>query len=353
VTLAGLLLGSLARGDGVDSLQVSFIDVGQGDSIWVHASDGTDVLIDGGRPGAGPTVVAHLQDGGIDDIDVMVLSHGHDDHIGGLIDVLRSAIPVECVIYNGQDTETDTYATLRAEMEDRSLTPTPAEIGQSYTWGAIEASVLNPQQVRIGDPNNDSVVLLIAYGQVDFLLTGDIEEPAEQAILDSGTPVAAEVLKVAHHGSSSSSGSAFLQAVGAEVAVVSVGDNSYGHPAQEVLERLRGLGAEVFRTDRDGTVVVTTDGDTYEVQADFLVLLPLAVRVGGPTATPTEEAGPCANGSRVHDRSAHLQARTLAPASVPTCQSPSSDRTQGSSTALRRRLSAVHSSQAIVSARAR
>jgi competence protein ComEC len=293
LTLSVLLLNSLAHSDLENVLEVSFIDVGQGDSIWLHASDDTDILIDGGRRSAGPTVVAHLQGEGIDDIDVMVLSHGDTDHVGGLIDVLRSAIPVESVIYNGQHNDTDTYATLQAEMGNRGLTPTPAQIGQTYTWGEVDASVLNPQETPVGDQNENSVVMMITYGETDFLFTGDIGESAEQTIVDSGTPVAAEVLKVAHHGSKYSSSADFLEAVGAEVAVISVGDNPYGHPTDETLDRLRAAGARIFRTDRRGTIVVTTDGETYEIESDFLVFLPLAARMAGsvPTETPPGTTG--------------------------------------------------------------
>ena len=135
--------------------------------------------------------------------------------------------------------------------------------------------------------------MLVTYGDADFLFTGDIGESAEQTILNSGTPVAAEVLKVAHHGSRYSSSADFLEAVGAEAAVISVGDNPYGHPTDETLNRLRAAGARILRTDRRGTVVVTTDGQTYEVDSDFLVFLPLAARTAGsvPTETPPGTTG--------------------------------------------------------------
>lgn len=294
LTASLLLLTSLAHGQLTNTLQVSFIDVGQGDSIWLHGSDDTDILIDGGPRSAGPTVVAHLQDGGIDDIEVLVLSHGDADHVGGLIDVLQS-IPVESVVYNGQHHTSSTYATLRAEMETRSLTPTPAETGQTHTWGDVEASVLNPQTVPTGDHNEDSVVMLVTYGQTDFLFTGDIGDSTEQTILDSGSGVAAEVLKVAHHGSRYTSSTAFLEAVGPELAVISVGaDNPYGHPAQETLDRLAAVGARVMRTDVNDTITLTTDGQTYEVLADFFVWLPLVARnyPPTPTSTPTPTGTP-------------------------------------------------------------
>jgi len=292
LVLLTLLFSSLAYGRLQDSLQVSYIDVGQGDSILLHASDNTDILIDGGPHSAGPTVVAYLQNEGIDDIEVMVLTHGHADHVGGLIDVLSSAIPVESVIYNGQHHTSLTYQQFLTETQRLGLTPIPVNAGQTYTWGPLSASVLNPQAPPTGDQNEDSVVMLIVYGDVRFLFTGDIGSDTEQTILDSGTLrtwAEAHILKVAHHGSKYSSSAAFLEAVGAELAVISVGaSNPYGHPAQETLDRLQAAGARVLRTDQDGTIVVTTDGQTYEVQANFVVFLPLVVKiVPTPTHTPT------------------------------------------------------------------
>jgi len=150
--LSLLLLNSLAYGQLNDFLQAAFIDVGQGDSIWLHGSDGTDILIDGGPRSAGPTVVAYLQQEGIDDIEVVILSHGDSDHVGGLIDVLRSSIPVDAVVYNGQHSASLTYQQFLTETMKRGLTPTPAQVGQGYTWGPVNASVLNPQTESTGAP---------------------------------------------------------------------------------------------------------------------------------------------------------------------------------------------------------
>ena len=140
--------------------------------------------------------MAYLQDGSIDDIEVIVLSHGDADHVGGLIDVLRSAIPVGAVVYNGQHHTSVTYQTFLTEMQSRGLTPTPAHVGQAHTWRPVNASVVNPQTAPTGDQNEDSVVLLVTYDSVKLLFTGDIGSTTEQTILALGTPVAAEVLKV-------------------------------------------------------------------------------------------------------------------------------------------------------------
>ncbi|MBU0494558.1 MAG: lamin tail domain-containing protein, partial [Chloroflexi bacterium] len=225
--------------------------------------------------------VAYLQDQGLDDIEVLVLTHGDADHVGGLIAVLQSAIPVEQVFYNGLDHTTATYAAFQAELQHRGLTPVPAQAGQTYIWGPLDAAVLNPQVPGTGDQNEDSVVLAVTYGAVRWLFTGDIGSATEQTILLSDTLRAgatADVLKVAHHGSRYSSTTPFLDAVGAELAVICVGaDNTYGHPAEETLARLRAAGARILRTDQNNTVVVRTDGQTFQVQADYLLFLPLAL----------------------------------------------------------------------------
>lgn len=273
------------------AFRVDYIDVGQGDAIYLHASDGTDILIDGGPRSTGPTVVAHLQDAGVDDIEVMILTHPDADHEGGLIDVLQSAIPVESWITNGQLDDTLTYQALITETMARGLTPTPAVAGQSYRWGDVQALVLNPQPVLDPDQNDNSVTLLVVYGDVRFLFTGDITADAEQVLLETGTAslrlaLPADVLKVAHHGSKNSSSAAFLEAVNPEVAVISVGaGNPYGHPAQETMDRLSAVGANVYRTDKYGTITVISDGQNHEVLADFVVFLPYMVRQPTPTAT--------------------------------------------------------------------
>ena len=286
VGVSVLLLGSLAHGQTNDTLQVDYIDVGQGDSILLRASDGTDILIDGGLFQAGPTVVAHLQDKGIDDIDVMILTHADTDHVGGLIHVLSSTIPVESVLYNGQDNTSQDYLYFLTQAQRQGITPTLVQAGQSFTWGSINAVVLNPQATPGAGQNENSVTLLITYGEVRFLFTGDIGSDTEQTLLEgvAGTQtlrqwLPANVLKVAHHGSGGSSSAPFLEAVGAECAVISVGaNNSYGHPAQETLDRLQAAGAQVLRTDQLGAITLTTDGQTIEGCTRTFVFLPLAMQ---------------------------------------------------------------------------
>lgn len=244
------------------NLQVSFINVGQGDSALIQAPDQENILIDGGPVAAGPTVVAYLKTQQVKDIDVLVASHNDADHVGGLADVLNSGIPVLAVIYNGEPGTTTAYQDFVAAMSAHGLVPITATVGQNYAWGMISAGVLNPQSPLLGDQNEDSVVLLIKYGQTRFLFPGDIGSGTEGTILAEGTPIAADVLKVAHHGSKYSSSAAFLSAVKPIYAVISVGTNNYGHPAAETLARLAAAGAQVLRTDQLGTIIIYSDGQS-------------------------------------------------------------------------------------------
>ncbi len=273
--LVFFILPSPSRSLGND-FQVSFISVGQGDSALVQAPDQENILIDGGPVSAGPTVVAYLKSRNITAIDVVVASHNDADHIGGLVDVLESGIPVKAVVYNGEPVTTTTYIHFTNAMMAQGLTPTPAATGQEYTWGQVSADVLNPQSPFNGDQNEDSLVLLLTYEQVHFLFPGDIGISTEGIILAQGTPLAADVLKVAHHGSKYSSSASFLDAVKPKFAVISVGPNNYGHPALETLGRLSAAGAQIYRTDQQGTLLFVSDGQTvFAETVDIFLYLPV------------------------------------------------------------------------------
>ncbi len=264
------------------TLTVSFIDVGQGDSIWIHDSDNFDILIDGGKPAAGPTVLAYLRAHLIDDIDVMVATHPDSDHIGGLINVLNAAdIPVEQVLYSGYPGDTATWTNFTTAVTNEGLTLTTAQYPVEYTWGSSTAQILNPVSGLISPETNDaSVVVLLSHGDVRFLFPGDISSSVEAAVVAHGTPVAAQVLKVAHHGSAYSSSASFLSAVNPLEAVISVGTNTYGHPSPDTISRLLAAGARVWRTDQQGTIVIVSTGSAYNVTEPgvYLLYLPQVIK---------------------------------------------------------------------------
>jgi competence protein ComEC len=169
---------------------------------------------------------------------------------------------------------------------------TPAQYPDTFSWGDMTVNVLNPEPgLSNPETNNASVVLLVRHGSVDFLFTGDIDATQEVKVIAHGTPVAAEILKVAHHGSNYSSGADFLAAVAPQDAIISVGPNSYGHPGADTLSRLMTVGAQIWRTDQSGTIVVLSNGITYTITGDqYILYLPLILNqvvTENQTMTPT------------------------------------------------------------------
>ncbi len=245
------------------NLEVHFIDVGQGDSIFVKAPDGKTMLIDGGERGSG--TLEYLKGRGVKQIDVMVATHPHDDHIGGLTEILRQ-MTVKEVWLNGDSTTTPTFSQFLQAIDGSGAKFNEAQRGNSISLGNLRFDVLNPRPSLPDDINGNSTVLRLEYGKVSFLFTGDATKEAESNMLNANENVRAKVLKVGHHGSSGSSSAAFLKAVAPEVAVYSAGkNNSYGHPAPVIISRLLSMGVKIFGTDVNGTVVVSSDGQTYQV----------------------------------------------------------------------------------------
>lgn len=237
---------------------VHFISVGQGDSILIQTASGESVLVDGGPRDAGALVVKYLKDCGVKKLAYVVGTHPHEDHIGGLISVLDT-FPVGAVIDSAVPHTTRTFETYLLAIKEKGIKYIAGRVGQSYRLGDLTLQVLWPEEAPPEeDLNSCSVVLLVSAGNVKILLAGDL--PSEY---ESNAATDAQVLKVAHHGSKGSTSSAFLKTVKPGNAVICVGKNSYGHPAQETLKRLAGAGVRVYRTDLQGTVVLTTDGKTY------------------------------------------------------------------------------------------
>jgi competence protein ComEC len=302
VTFVIFLLTTQAMGAVQDSLQVAYINVGQGDSILIKDQQGFNALIDGGRSSAGPTVVAYLEQQGVSSLDVVVATHADSDHIGGLINVLKDAgIQVKAVYYSGYEGDTATWSEFATAVTEKGSTFQPAQYPQTYTWGDTTAHILNPAPGMVNPDSNDtSIVILLDHGDDHYLFTGDIDSTIEATIVARGTPVAAQVLKVAHHGSSASSSEAFLAAVDPQEAVISLGPNSYGHPAADTISRLIAAGAEIWRTDQSGTILFTDDGITYTVSTESSPTLginlytPILIYLGAPTPLPSVTLTPTA-----------------------------------------------------------
>jgi len=252
----------------VYSLLISFIDVGEGDAALIQNADGFNILIDGGKPSAGPTVLAYLRDHGISSLTAIVASHPDSDHIGGLITVLNATdITVEAVIYNGYPGDTQIWDDFTTAVENEGLTLTTAQFPGELHWGTTTAYILNPPAGLVDpDTNAASLVFLLDHYDVDTLFTGDIDGTVEAEIIARETPIAADLLKVPHHGSDTGTSAELLNAVQPQDSMISVGSNPYRHPGAQTLARLMASGTNIWRTDIQGTILVTSsDGISYQV----------------------------------------------------------------------------------------
>ncbi|MBB5265348.1 competence protein ComEC [Catenibacillus scindens] len=246
---------------------VHFIDVGQGDSILIE-SGGQTMLIDAGTNESGAEVLNYLKAQQITHLDWVIGTHPHEDHIGGLDDIIL-AVDTDRVMMPPKEHTTKTFEDVLDAVMEKDLSLTEPVIGDTYPLGDARFTVLGPAKDYGDDLNNWSVVLLLTCGDTSFLFTGDAEVEAEEDILASGLAIDADVLKVAHHGSDTSTSDAFLSAVSPDYAVISVGqDNDYGHPCQVTLDRLETAGADIFRTDLMGTVIAYSDGTHLSFSAE-------------------------------------------------------------------------------------
>ena len=245
-----------------------FIDVGQAKAIFIEAP-GKTVLIDAGERDQGGTIVRYLVSRGIRTIDIVIGTHPHSDHIGGLEAVI-GGMTVDKIILPRIPEEitptTATYTNLLEAIARAGLKITPARPGDAYDLGGgASLTILAP--VRDYDDLNDmSVVSKLVYGEISFLFTGDATARAEDDILEAGADVSASVLDIGHHGSHTSTSERFLLAVSPAAAAISCGiDNMYGHPHRDVVARLKQHGVKIYRTDIDGTIVISTDGESLGV----------------------------------------------------------------------------------------
>ncbi|MEO1816200.1 MAG: MBL fold metallo-hydrolase [Acetobacterium sp.] len=241
-----------------DSLAVHFLDVGQGDAMLLVDNNET-MLIDGGNPENGNEIINYLADLGITQLDYVVATHNHNDHAGGLTDVVTRLKVGNIYLTNSEETTASKNLVAAATSKNIPIsTPSP---GTAMAFGSSVINFLGPLNAH-EDVNDDSLVMKVTHGTHRFLLTGDMEETAEKELLAQNLDLAADVLKVGHHGSYSSTGYLFLRTVNPRYAVISAGvNNDYGHPHEETLSRLNDAGATIFRTDLLGTIVVTSKGD--------------------------------------------------------------------------------------------
>lgn len=244
---------------GVSGLQVYFLDVGQADAALVRCGN-MNMLIDGGNAADSNLLYSFLKRNGISHLDYVIGTHAHEDHIGGIAGALRYATvgTVYCPVRSYSSTAFNNFD---KAVKNHGKTIQIPSVGTSFSLGSAKVTILAVN--TSSDTNNSSIVLRITYGSTSFLFTGDAEREVEQAMLNRGAPLGSTVLKVGHHGSETSTSYAFLRSVMPKYSVISVGKgNSYGHPTEAVLSRLRDCGTKLFRTDMQGDIVATSNGNS-------------------------------------------------------------------------------------------
>ena len=251
-------------------LLVTFLDVGQGDCTFLRSPSGKTMLVDGGPDGSFPVIDKYLTSLGVVGLDVVMASHVHADHIGGLISVVDT-YPIGDFYYPPFDAESETYFNLLDALKESQATVHQpyAGVNTLIPWdGQVEVRILAPYDTVYDDFNDTSYIIRVSYGNTAVLLTGDSTDLGEKLALKAQPDhyFKADVLKVAHHGSSDSTFEKFLDAVSPAIAVISVGrGNDYGHPHQALLDRLTERGITIYRTDEDGTISLLLDGTSVTV----------------------------------------------------------------------------------------
>ena len=249
-----------------DDIEVTYIDVGQGDSSFINIKDGPKILIDAGPKSGEDAVLNFLNEKDIKKIDYVIATHPHEDHIGGMTEVLKS-FEVGTFYMPEVATTSKTFDNMLDAVKNNGCNAKYAKQGENIIdLQDVKLTVLAPVSETYEDLNNYSVILKLTYKNSSFLFTGDAEKLAEYDVLNSNADIRADILKVAHHGSSTSSGEDFLRKVAPRVGIISCGfDNSYGHPHKETIDTFNKLIIEYFLTNGKGNILVLSDGENYQI----------------------------------------------------------------------------------------
>ncbi|MBC1708309.1 MBL fold metallo-hydrolase [Listeria welshimeri] len=247
------------------TIKVHFIDVGQGDAIYIKAPSGEDILIDAGNKGKGKTVVNYLKKMKVKDIEIMIASHSDADNIGGLPEVMNS-IKVKSLYAPQNSNTTAAYKNFVNTAKKKKLTIKNAKAGVKLPIKGVTAQFVGPVKTYgKTDRNNWSAALHVTYKKNTFLFTGDAQTKAENDMIKAKKKLRADVLKVSTQGSKAATSKAFVNVVKPKYAIISVGKNGYGHPTSQTVNTLTKAKAKVYRTDRNKTVVVTGNGSSYSI----------------------------------------------------------------------------------------
>lgn len=266
-----LLLTSCSSGNS-SNFSITFIDVGQGDAALVSC-DGHYMLVDGGPKGTGEKVYSTLVDNKVTHLDILAISHMDADHIGGLAKALTYATTIDLVLSITDHDNSNTFDDLSRELSINGSSIAVPKENDKYTLGSAEVEI-----IAVGDPSirNDSLIILVTYGKDKFLFTGDMEHNMEKKLCEKyhdNFPIS--LLKVSHHGSDGKdeyttiTSIEFLRMLMPKYAVISVGENNqYGHPSEQTLSRLEQADVKIYRTDIDGTIVVTSNGSNLNFKTE-------------------------------------------------------------------------------------
>lgn len=278
------------EGEKAPRLAVHFMDVGQGDCTLL-ISNGHAMLIDAGDDSQGTKVQKYLKEQGIEKLDYVMGTHPDADHIGGL-DVILTKFDCETILFTDAVSDTVAYRNVMETVRYREYEITEPELGASFPLGSATFTVVGPAGVYEEGSNNYSIGLRVTFGENSFLFIGDAEEKAQMDMLQSGADLSCDVLKAGHHGSSDSANLRFLEAVGAEYAVISCGiGNDYGHPHAKTLRLFQELDMQVFRTDEQGTVTAVSDGSRITWSCAPSETWQAGVYTGGNSSESNKEYG--------------------------------------------------------------
>lgn len=254
-----------------DGISVHFIDVGQGDCVYI-TGNGENMLIDCGESSQADKVIGYLEKQGVDRLDCVVATHPHSDHMGGMSKIVSEFDIGEFIIPHLADNDIPTtmyFNRFLDAVEEKQVKLTEAKVGRKKEICGGEWEIIAPNSGDYSNANNYSVGLFLRHGENSFIFTGDAETSAEKEMLSAGRVSHADVYKVAHHGSDTSTSDDFLSAVSPDIAVISCGaDNSYGHPCDSTLEKLKKFTNRIYRTDLSGTIIITSDGEKLDVRTE-------------------------------------------------------------------------------------
>lgn len=254
-----------------DDLEVHFIDVGQGDSVFITAG-GVNMLIDSGESGEAKNVINYLDSCGVKKLDYVVATHPHSDHMGGMSTIINTYQIGQVIMPHLDDRDIPTtryFEKFLDACDAKGLGITEAMLGSRISIGDAEAEIIAPSSQSYSGANNYSIGIILTHGRNSFIFTGDAETASEKEMVESGRLRKVRVYKAGHHGSDTSSSDEFLKAIAPEYAVISCGaGNSYGHPCKSTLEKLEHYTKEIYRTDLNGSIVFESDGINLQVRTE-------------------------------------------------------------------------------------